>query len=464
LPPWCNGGTIPTVRVRKTWVLLACLATAVALVAMLGRAEPAGFSVSAATAAPAKPAHQLLGIVHPSDSRAALAPLDTASLRPLKGTRPKLGIGVSTWAFSPDRSRLVVARTTPDNAARISLRWIDVTKMRVQKTARIGQGYVVRMEWLRGDRLLVLVGRRSSLLVFVFDAARRRFVRSMSLPGEPLRIDRAADTLVVLRATQEAAIAPTMLSVIDAEGSVRSAQLHRVLGGVEVPGDEADPVATSVMPALAVDPATRTAYAITAANEVAAVPLDTLNPSYAALREPKSILARLSGWLQPSAEAKVLNGTERLACWLGNGAIAVWGSNYRAERTASDELRVVAEPSGVKVVDVSGWQSKLVDSRGRWVQYRDAMLLVTGSDGTQAADGPGLSGYRTDGAKQFTILDGESLWIADVYNGLAYVGDEGDGDTGRRFLRMVDLSSGQILGRRQSELPLLLIADSGPQY
>lgn len=45
---------------------------------------------------------------------------------------------------------------------------------------------------------------------------------------------------------------------------------------------------------------------------------------------------RSAPWLVPPAEAKLVSGPIRSACWLGDGLLAVWGS----------EARVAADPAG----------------------------------------------------------------------------------------------------------------------
>jgi len=75
------------------------------------------------------------------------------------------------------------------------------------------------------------------------------------------------------------------------------------------------------------------------------------------------------------------------------------------------------------------------------------LLLATGADG--------LSAYGRDGARRFRLFDGSQTWVDRVQGGRAYVG------TREQLLRIVDLSTGKVVGKRTDPLPELLVGAGG---
>jgi hypothetical protein len=78
--------------------------------------------------------------------------------------------------------------------------------------------------------------------------------------------------------------------------------------------------------------------------------------SYHELDRP-SLLERLFRWLTPNADGKVTEGPVREARWLGEGMIAVSGTDYSIV-TAGGEERVDATPSGLELIETRSWTSR----------------------------------------------------------------------------------------------------------
>lgn len=70
------------------------------------------------------------------------------------------------------------------------------------------------------------------------------------------------------------------------------------------------------------------------------------------LSQPVSLLSRLRDWLDPAADAKISFGWSREADWLGDGLVAVSGSDYHG---LSSTL------AGLKLIDTEAWGVRTLD-------------------------------------------------------------------------------------------------------
>ena len=132
---------------------------------------------------------------------------------------------------------------------------------------------------------------------------------------------------------------PARVVAADQDGDVTSATIAGITAGSHF-GDAADtgPVGEVRTPGFAVDPA-GTAFVIGADLRVAAVDLATMRVTY---HGPTRV------------PAKALNGTTRIAAWLGGGRIAVSGIDYASSGTGRD-LKVTTTPFGLHLLDTSTW-------------------------------------------------------------------------------------------------------------
>jgi hypothetical protein len=154
----------------------------------------------------------------------------------------------------------------------------------------------------------------------------------------------APDGGVVVLSAPVGSIGSARLTVVAPTGAIRAVTLDQVPGGW-APGRHAGA-------ALAVDFAARHAFAV--ARDVAAeIDLQTLSVSYHALPTDGAAPAgpaHNAGTVGPSA------GFARTARWLGDGRIAVSGSDSaivgdkRADR-----------PAGLRVIDTATWTTRLAD-------------------------------------------------------------------------------------------------------
>jgi hypothetical protein len=450
------------------------VAAAVVALAFLGGG---GVSRPDASSAPvrlagAKPGGPLVGIVQ-QNGTSKLARIEPRSLRPLRGRRVPAP-GAWTWAFSPNRSRVVLGlsregRTLP----RSSLCFVDVRRLRTVADVPLGVGGVNRLAWLTPDRLLVVqhlcCGGTFDLVIVAPRA--RRVVERRTLEGEPLHIATTRDELVVLVAPPDR-IGPSQLLVVDPEGRTRWAALPQVWAGREVSDEMTEPfVARHRYPGLTADPDGRRAFVVSTDGSVASVDLQSFKVAYHTPSKPRSLLGRLQNWLEPEAHAKASDGPMRDALWLGSGLLAVTGSDDHTFTGADGALSMRTDPVGLSLIDTNTWTVRRIDDSVSHVSRVGNLLFATGyswDSSTQRPGGFGLAGYTLDGSKRFHVFEDRFLTQLRIYGGRAYVGLEGTVRVGAAWRRLddgsafktVDLATGQIIGTRTAPLPTLLVDDS----
>jgi hypothetical protein len=456
--------------------LKAALLLAAAVAAAVALASPRPGPTAAGPLAPARaaPYPPLLGFVD-KGGRAELVRVDTRTVRPRGGRRVGAGSQacapssggqacwvVPAWTFAPQRPLLAVARHSRGVAR--SLRVIDVRRMRVTADVPLGGGAVGALAWLAPERVLavqeVCCDERQRLVVV--DLTGRRVTARRPLGGSVQRVARTGRQLVLLVAPAQR-VGTARLAVADASGAIRSVRLDRMLAGVKLLAGEDYRVQQSV-PGLAVDPRGGRAFVV-APGLVAEVDLANLEVTY---REPEpaaSRLARLLGWLDPTAEAKGATGPTRSAHWLGGGLLAVTGTDEDVVKDANGEQQNRIRAAGLSLVDTRNWSFRTIDGGAAEVRVAADRLLATGSSvdpATGAEKSIGLAVYGLDGRKRFQRFDGREVWVRHVYAGRAYV-DVPLMKPPWSALRVVDLDTGRITrAERPRHLPwLLLDAASG---
>ena len=392
-----------------------------------------------------------------------LTAVDEQTLRPSGRASAPLGF-VDTWAFSHANPSLVVLATrSNENDEEGSLRFANVASRRLVKRRVPLPGGGRALLWARPDRLVAVVDKccaGASELVVV-DAGARRVLSRQELPGEVSASARGSSSLVLLM-TPRGQMGPAWLDVVGDDGSLRSVALDRVTAGTFWPaGAESDPIGKFRVPALAVDPVGSRAYVVQADGPAADVDLRTLAVSYHELTAPKSLIARFGDWLSPPALAKGGNGPHRSGTWLGDGLIAVTGTDEHASRDANGTMSMSMTPSGLAIVDTRDWTIRTLDRGADAVMPLDGLLLATGSrwssDGSDPK-GMGLAAYGADRKLRFHVLDGRSTGLAAALGGRAYV--YVNGQNGISTIDVVDLAAGRILGERSPDLPTFLLGDA----
>lgn len=433
-------------------------AASLAALASAAASRPERAFVPAAVAVPGKEPAPLLGLAwNQARRRNELVHVDPASLRP--SPEPALGLGTywTSWAYSPDGTRLAVTPHS-DGRGRVtaSLQIVSPQTLRRELALPLGYGEVRALAWLEPDRVLAArIGHEPERLdvLTVAPSARRILARS-ALQGEIMETARTRDALVLLLAPRERIGAATLV-VAAANGDLRSVPLDRVWIGRELPGDDAEqPIARRRTAGLAVDPDGARAFVFPAGSDAAEVDLRSMTVTYRSLAEPVSALERLRRFLDPAATAKMLDGPSRSARWLGGGLVAVTGLDHATWRDRESRLQMRTTPAGLVLVDTRNWRARTIDRGASVAAFEDGTLLVTGAaceSEPARCSSMGLAAYDVDGERRFRLFDGEGVGLMQVFGGLAYV------EQGGRSVKVVDVASGRVVGTRTGPPPWLLV-------
>src|SRR5207244_8286763 len=92
------------------------------------------------------------------------------------------------------------------------------------------------------------------------------------------------------------------------------------------------------------------------------------------------------------APAKALNGTTRIAAWLGGGKIAVSGVDYASSGTGS-ELKVSTTPFGLQLLDTSSWTYRTLDTAAAGLVADGARVIGRAPTRSSAYDAAGTHLY-----------------------------------------------------------------------
>jgi hypothetical protein len=430
---------------------------ALALLAAGLAAFPSQGSVRGSAARPlvaAKEPGPLVGAIQTGELQ-RLARIDTATLRALAGRRPALGVSMGAWAFSPDRTQLVIGSERADKTA--VLRFVDLRTMQKRADLRMPPGaYIDTIAWVVPDRIVALRGTSAGFAVVVVDPTRLRRLSERYLNGSLTSIQRWPEGLVVLLGPEQG-IGPSRLVVADRDGGLRSTELTDIWSGWEVE-DEENHVGRTRMPALTVDPYGRSAYVVDPDGRIAVIDLVSLSVVYHTPKEPRTTIARLLGWLQPAAEAKAFEGPVRYARWVSESVLAVYGANHYARDEAGNVVHHGTRGAGLKLVDTRSWTVRTIDNSTSYARVHQGLVLATsGSCEETSCVGDGLTVYDLDGSKLFHVLEGKSVWVRAAYEGRAYVAVNDE------RTRVVDLRTGSVV-ERTTRLPDLFLGASGPDW
>ncbi len=402
---------------KRTVLLLAGLATLVA--------GAVGQPVAAAKEPAVAHATAALAVVGGESEQPKLVWLNPQTLKQLRRGAVELP-GAFAVVMSPTRARAVAG------SAGRGLQIVDVKRMKAVGRVASRPGWSVHpIAWPAASRVLALEWNdRLGQALLVADPAARRVVRRIAFTGYSTWA-RAGSGVVALGRLGEG-VGPASLLVVDRDGGTRTVTLERISAGGEQSGSDDEPDYRIASPGLAVDLAAGHAYAVGASSLVADVDLDTLAVSYRDVR-------------RPAALAKVVSGWHRQAVALGDGRLAVAGSDY-------DRLR--RDPSGVDLVDVPSGTTRRLEARASYALVASGRLLVAGDQG--AGDGTwtgmGLAAYTLDGQKLWHVLDGEPVSWVQSTGGYAYVvGEEAYPAT----VRVIDLADGSVRTLR-GQLPLFV--------
>jgi len=399
-------------------------ATVVALAGCGGKEDEA--APPKAPGSPPSSAPLLAASYDPDGSR--IVWVDGRTLEPVDGRSVAVPFFTAVAALSPDGAALAVGENEGG-----AVQLVDVKRMHALGTIDVKPAaFVERLHWARPDMLLASLGGSTSR-VAALDPVTREVLSVRDLGGTMLYSRPAGEELVLLVAPRSG-IGPARLVVFDGS-ELRSARLGEVAAGWEEEGtSEEDYRARQSVPALAVDPSGTRALVIPAGDRVAEVNLETMQVSYHDLAEPVSLLGRLRDWLDPSAQAKGMDGPDRNAVWLPSGLVAVSGSHYTMDGESVD-----ITPAGLALIDPGDWSVRHLSDQPSWVTFRGGALLA--SAWTEGTDEQTLIVFDPDGTLRFSLArDGSDLTQVSGRHLYATTGD------GTRF-EIIDLETGETVGR-----------------
>jgi hypothetical protein len=371
--------------------------------------------------------------------RGGLFAFDPDSLAAPPARRARLGGHTHAWSRSTDGSRIVFGSEGP-----AELRFVDVRQMRVvADDLRLqAKGAVLFTAWPAADRVFAIVQTPGCCIgeaaIFLVDAERRQVLRRRGLGGS-LQAAVATQAGLAILLGPSGSVGGSRLLIADRYGRLRAAALSRIRSGQSHTADRRI-AATVEQPALAIDTGNDRAFVIGARGPLAEVDLSSLRVAYHELGQAASLLGRLRGWLEPEARADAPpSGSVRRGEWLGNGRLAVSGSDWRY---INGRLREV--PAGLAVIDTRRMSRRVVDDRPSDAIVRDDTLLAFVPASVYGAEPAGMLGYDLDGKRRFHLFPGKEAAPVLIRDRRAYV-------VIGRFswpkVAVVDLATGRTLDR-----------------
>jgi hypothetical protein len=403
----------------------------------------------------------LLGIVGKRVLYQQLTHFDPLTLKPFGHPVP-LGGHREGWSFAPNGQTLVLGAGSDASCvdAATSLRLVDVHDMRVLGDVSLGLGGAVQAtSWTDGSHVVgaasggdCITHQPKNEVVFGIDALTRQVQAKTSVHGA-LVSSAPGPGMLVLLLSPAGRIGPARLAVVDTDGYVRLAALPGVQAGRFTKHDGSYAV-SAVEPGLAVDPASRRAFVVSANDRVFEVELDSLHVHVHTL--------------SVRHESKGERGSIRQAVWLGNGTLAVTGINLSVTTGAAGGDQWSQKAIGLRFVDTRSWASRTLDPNAGYARLAGRMLLATGSSytwvGTNAqTTSIGLVAYSLSGHRRYQLFDGEDVAFAmgAPVGGRVFANVPGPPDT-CCVTTVFDLATGRLVAKHPQPVYQLLVGS--PSY
>jgi hypothetical protein len=352
------------------------------------------------------------------------------------------------WVLSPDHEQLAVAVHADGTYATSTIRFANASTLAWASKGVQLDGYFRGGLWPRPDVLYALVGDccGPGLTLETIDTAAKKVVARTALEAQVGQIVRSAAGLLVL-GSRSNTLGPALLTVIDASGRVRSTTLDRIVSGTRFDQTSQDPIGTTRQPGLAVDDTAGIAYVVDPDGLIAEVRLGDLAVSYHQLR--RSLIARLSAWLIPPAQAKGLDGPTLTAHWLGDGLIAVAGTIHTMTKTKDGGFVYSTAPAGLRIVDTHDWSEHTLDADAKQMVVAGGLLLASGgswrsatNSSSSVASGEGLVAYGSDGAVRWRLDAGKDINLIGACGTHALIQAYG---TTVQPVQLIDLDSHRVI-------------------
>lgn len=328
---------------------------------------------------------------------------DPVSLRPIDRRSLPLSFHWGDFARSPDGRLLALSRND-----RPELEFVRLPGLRFAGAMSFPDGEFVRFAaWPSRHVLLALLDPLPQRVVAI-DPVSRTLLWQRSVGGSVLDVARFGDGLVVLAAPADG-IGSARIVTIGVDGSVRSVVLERVFAGFRRDDDAGDFVGETRVPGLAVDLTSSRAYVVGAGEPIAQVELASMSvTSHGGSR----------------TLAKAVSGPMRLATWLGNGLLAVTGTDSSIGTDAQGHVQQTMTPSGLFLVDTHTWEARMLQPDASTATTVGGSLLAYGASYESASDtrtGSGLTIYGLDGARRIHLFGETPIYGVQGQGGIAYV-------------------------------------------
>jgi hypothetical protein len=184
-------------------------------------------------------------------------------------------------------------------------------------------------------------------------------------------------------------------------------------------------------------------------------------------------LGRLADWLLPAAEAKAVHGPVRLAAWLGDGLLAVWGQDESRPVVHGSTVEQWLRPAGLQLVDTRTWRAATIHpdasgalwAGGRLLAYGRLLGPPAGPDTDQPTQRTfGLTVFGPGDRRPVHLLGTRQVNWVEVDGDRAYVDltpstdrfGGYDPQVTDRVVAVVDLRRARVLAEWGGRLPRLL--------
>jgi len=362
--------------------------------------------------------------------------VDPVSLRPIGARSLGLDFHWGDFTRSPEGALLVLSSNDAPE-----LRFVRLPGMRFVGSMTFTDGQFVRLVAWPSPHLLLALLDSSPERVLAIDPSTRKVLWRRSVDGTVVDIQAAPGRVVVLAAPANK-IGPARIVVIGTGGSVRSVVLERVLAGFHHKQGSQDFIAKNRTPGLAIDPAGERAYVVGADEPVAQIGLASMRVRYhGGLRVP----------------AKAVSGPLRQATWLGNGMLAVSGTDSSISTDAQGNVKQDTAPAGLLLINTHSWTSRSLQPNAEATITAGSSLLAyrSGYDSaTKTRAGSGLTIYSLDGTPRVHLLAHTSIDWVQSQGGLAYVWLTNPNGLADHVV-VIDPGSGRILARETRSITLL---------
>lgn len=377
------------------------------------------------------PKSVLAVFLHEVEPGSELARVDPLTLKP--SGRLRLA-GGSAWntSLSPNRKQLAAS----GGLGTASVELVDLRRMRSRGVVDLEMDGDLRfLSWERS--LVAVVDDYDRRAVVQIDPKTLKVQARHALDGAILQVKNGPSGQVVLLLAPRTGIGQLRLAVAGGKGLVETA-LPGLAGGAATEGAEENFRTRELIPALVVDEAGRRAF-VYAKTTVVEISLRDLSVTTHSLAEPVSVWRRFRNWLEPAAQAKIVEGYYRSGAWLGEGRFAVTGMNFAEEENTA---------AGLTIIDTVDWSLHKVSEDSTELAVSEDTLLTFGYHTSE-----GIRGYDLAGRERFHLLRGQSAWIQ-LVGGLAYA----QIGAGKR-IAVIDPALGRKIGEAEVDRPVMLVED-----